>query len=251
MITGASSGIGAALARTYSTTARRISLIARDRPRLEKVAADCRSLGAEADIHIADVTDGPAIAEVIMCCDRQQPVDLLIANAGIGRIDSLAGDCGESGDAARHIFETNAIGVINTVTPLLPLLVARRRGQIAIVSSLAALIELPSCPVYCASKAAIRVYGIALRRLLAHSGLHISVICAGFVETPMTASLPFRAPFVWTADRAARYMARRLEKGRKEIQFPWPLVVAIHILGMLPRIVTDSILIKVRPEANQ
>jgi short-subunit dehydrogenase len=243
VITGASSGIGAALAQAYSRTGRRLSLIARDRLRTEEIARNCRALGAEVDIYLADVTDAGSISEAVLRCDRRQPVDLLLANAGIGGRDSLAGSSGEPGDVGRRIFATNTIGVINTITPLLPLLVARRSGQIAIVSSLAALIELPSCPVYCASKAAVRVYGIALRRLLANSGLHVSVICAGFVATPMSAGLPFRPPFLWTADYAAQYIVQQLEKCRAEIRFPWQLTIAVRILKLLPSAVADSILV--------
>ena len=246
VITGASSGIGAALARVYSASGRRLSLIGRDRGRLEAVASDGRARGGDVDVYVADVTDPGAIGRVLTTCDRLQPVDLIIASAGIGGRASLAPDSGEPCHVARKILITTALGVINTVAPLLPRLVARRRGQIAIVSSLAGLVSLPACPAYCASKAAVRAYGAALRGLLAPSGVAVSVVCPGFVDTPMSASLPFRPPFLWTADRAARHVARALARGRREILFPWPLAVAVRVLPMLPNALADRVLILLR-----
>jgi short-subunit dehydrogenase len=246
VITGASSGIGAALARVYGRWGWRLSLIARDAKRLEAVAADCGAGGNDVDIHPADVTDATAIDAAMKTCDLRQPVDLVIANAGIGGQAALACDGGEPGDIARQILTTNMLGVVNTVTPLLPLLVARRRGQIAIMSSLAALAGLPACPAYSASKAATRVYGAALRSLLAPSGVRVSVVCPGFIATPMTESLPFHLPFLWTADRAALHVARSLARGRREILFPWPLVAALRLVAVLPAAMGDRILMLTR-----
>jgi short-subunit dehydrogenase len=246
VITGASSGIGAALARVYSASGRRLSLIGRNRGRLEAVASDARALGADVDVYLADVTDLGAIDLVLTTCDLLQPVDLLIASAGIGGRASLAPDSGEPSHVAQQILTTNTLGVINTVTPLLPRFIARRCGQIAIVSSLAGLVSLPACPAYCASKAAVRTYGAALRGLLAPSGVAVSVVCPGFVDTPMSASLPFRPPFLWAADRAARHVARALARGRREILFPWPLAVAVRVLAILPSALTDRVLMLLR-----
>jgi short-subunit dehydrogenase len=246
VITGASSGIGAALARVYGQWGWRLSLIARNEKRLEAVAADCSARGADVDIYRADVTDATAIDAAIKTCDLRQAVDLLIANAGIGGRAALACDGGESGDIARQILTTNMLGVVNTVTPLLPALVARRRGQIAIMSSLAALAGLPACPAYSASKAAVRVYGAALRSLVAPYGVRVSVVCPGFIETPMTESLPFHLPFLWTADRTALHVARALARGRREILFPWPLAAALRLAAVLPAAVSDRILLLTR-----
>jgi short-subunit dehydrogenase len=178
VITGASSGIGAALVQVYSVSGRRLSLIARDAARLHAVADASRELGADIDVYSADVTDAAAIEQVLVTCDQRQPVDLLIANAGIGGRESLAAGVGEAGPIARQILTTNMLGVVNTVIPLLPRLVARRHGQIAIVSSLAGLIGLPACPAYSASKAATRCYGAALRSIVWSEGLgDLSGLC--------------------------------------------------------------------------
>lgn len=242
VITGASSGIGAALVRIYSAPGTRLSLIARNRERLEAVALESRGRGAVVDVYVADVTDAAAIENVLAACDQRQPVDLLVANAGLGGRASLVTTVAEPGPLAREIFATNALGVINTVTALLPRLVARRRGQIAVMSSLAGLVALPACPVYSASKAAVRAYGAALRAFLAPFGVRVTVVCPGFVDTPMSASLPFRPPFMWSADRAARHIAQALAHGRREIIFPWPLAAAMRLLRMLPTGIADRVL---------
>jgi short-subunit dehydrogenase len=247
VITGASSGIGAALARVYGQWGWRLSLVARNEERLEAVAAACSAGGADVDIYLADVTDAKAMEAAMKTCDLRQPVDLLIANAGIGGRAALACDGGEPGDVARQILATNMLGVVNTVTPLLPALVARRRGRIAIMSSLAALAGLPACPAYSASKAAARVYGAALRSLVAPSGVRVSVVCPGFIETPMTKSLPGHLPFLWTADRAALHVARALARGRREIMFPWPLAAALRLVAVLPTAIGDRLLLLTRP----
>ena len=240
VITGASSGIGAALARLYSVRGRRLSLIARDRDRLEAVAADGRARGAQIDTYRADVTDAAAMEQAILACDTRQPVALVIANAGIGGAAAMAPPSGEPGPVARRIISTNLVGVINTVAPLLPRFIERQSGHIAIMSSLAGLVALPDCPAYSASKAALCVYGASLRRLAASSGVYVSVICPGFVDTPMSATLPVR-PFMWTADRAARHVARALARRRREIVFPWPLALAVRTLNLLPTAAADRI----------
>jgi short-subunit dehydrogenase len=242
VITGASSGVGAALTLVYSEPGRRLSLIARDRDRLEAIAGKSRERGADADVYVADVTNPDEIERVLLTCDSRQSVDLLVANAGIGGRKSLAPDCGEPGFIARQIVVTNTVGVINTVTPILPRLVARRSGQIAIMSSLAGLVGLPACPAYSASKAALRIYGAALRSRVADSGVHVCVICPGFIETPMAATLPFRPPLLWSADRSARYIALGLARRRSEILFPWRLAAAVRLLTFLPAGMVDRIL---------
>jgi short-subunit dehydrogenase len=246
VITGASSGLGAALARVYAGRGARLSLIARNRERLEEVASVSRSQGGEADAYIVDVTDSSAIGDVLVGCDARQPVDLLIANAGVGGAAVLAPPAGESGDLARHIITSNTIGVVNTVTPLLPRFVSRKHGQVAIVSSLNAFMGLPDCPAYSASKAAAHAYGEALRRLVAPSGVVVTNVCPGFVDTPMSASLPYNPPFLWSADRAAAYIAAALARGRREVLFPWQLAIAVRALGILPTALADRIVMRLR-----
>jgi NAD(P)-dependent dehydrogenase (short-subunit alcohol dehydrogenase family) len=163
---------------------------------LQTVAAGCRARGAEVAYEVVDVTDAAGMDRWLRTRDTACGVDLLIANAGIGGIGAIAPDNGEAGDLARQIIEINVIGVLNTVTPLLPRLVGRRRGHVAIVSSLAGFLGLPAAPSYCASKAAVRIYAEALRRRLAPHGVRVTAISPGFVDTPMSATLPFIQPWL-------------------------------------------------------
>lgn len=234
LVTGASSGIGAALARRYAGPGVRLSLLGRDRERLEAVALACRTRGADTAIRLCDVRDANAMQGFIEEIDAQLPIAMAIANAGIGGAQVIARASGESAETARAIFEINVVGVVNTVVPLLPRLVARGKGHLVIMSSLAAFVALPEAPAYSASKAAVRMYGEALRRLLAPRNIRVSVVCPGFVETPMSASLPGPRPLLWNVERAADVIVAGLARGKREICFPWQLAMLAKISAGLP-----------------
>ncbi|HEY6578620.1 MAG TPA: SDR family NAD(P)-dependent oxidoreductase [Rhizomicrobium sp.] len=242
LITGASSGIGAALARRYARPGMGLSLTARNAERLEQVAAECRAAGADVFGQTLDVCDAAALSAWVEDCDTRRPIDLVIANAGVGGERVIATAVGEPLSVAHEIVATNILGVANTVIPLLPRFVARRKGHIAIMSSLAAYIGLPQAPLYSASKAAIRIYGDALRSLLAPNGVTVTVICPGFVDTPMSASVPGGRPFLWSAERAAVRIGAGLARGQREISFPWPLAALARLASILPPPLLDSLL---------
>ena len=237
LITGASSGIGAALARRYAAEGVVLALGGRDAARLAKVAADCRSAGAEASETIVDVTDRTAMEGWVVEADRHRPVDLVIANAGIS---AGTADGEENAEQLRAVFAVNVDGAFNAVLPLLPAMRQRRRGQIALMSSLASFRGFPGAPAYSASKAALRVWGEGLRGDLYRSGITVSVICPGFVESPMTSGNPFPMPMLMPADQAARIICKGLAAGRARIAFPLPMYAAAWLLGALPPAFTDS-----------
>jgi short-subunit dehydrogenase len=244
-ITGASSGLGAALARLYAGPRVALSLTGRNSERLMRVAEECRAAGSVVATAMLDVTDAPGMDAWLRERDAAHAFDLVIANAGIGGAGALADVSGETGPVARQILGINLIGVINTVTPVLPGFVARRRGHVAIMGSLAGFIALPDAPAYSASKAAVRLYGHALHRRVAPHGVFVSVICPGFVDTPMSASLPVPTPFLWPSDRAARYIAAGLARRKREIVFPLALRIAVRLADLLPTSVVDAALIRV------
>jgi short-subunit dehydrogenase len=239
VITGASSGIGAALAETYAGTGVHLALTGRHGERLAAVAATCRQKGAEVMAATLEVTDHEAMSLWLREIDRQHPIDLVIANAGIS---AGTGGGGESEAQIRAIFAVNLEGVLNTILPLLPALQARRRGQVALMSSLAAFRGIPGAPAYCASKAAVRVWGEALRGGLRDEGIEVSVICPGFVVSSMTAGNDFPMPLLMPAARAARIIRRGLDRGRARIAFPWPLYAMAWLLAALPLWLTDPLL---------
>lgn len=239
LITGASSGIGAALARAYAAPGMTLALGGRNRERLDAVAAACREAGAEVNVGIVDVLDPAALEAWIGDSDAAAPLDLAIANAGVS---AGTGGTGESEDQARRIMAINVDGVINTVLPAAARMRARQRGQIAIMASLAAFRGFPGAPAYCASKAAVRVWGEALRGHLYAEGIRVSVICPGYIETPMTAVNTFRMPFLMDAERAARIIVRGLARDRGRIAFPWPMYALVRLIAGLPQVLTDPLL---------
>ena len=246
LISGASSGIGAALARRYAAPGVRLSLTARHPQRLERVAGECAARGAQTAARVCDVRDAEAMRAVIEEIDEQQPIAMVIANAGIGGETVIAGPSGETAGVAREIFETNVMGVVNTIAPLLPRFVARGQGHVVIMSSLAAFVALPDAPAYSASKAAVRVYGHALARLLAPRNVRVTVVCPGFVETPMSASLPGPRPLLWSAERAADAIVAGLARGKREISFPWQLSALAKLSAHLPAPLVERLRRRIR-----
>jgi short-subunit dehydrogenase len=227
LITGASSGIGAALARYYAAPGIRLVLHGRDAGRLDAVAADCRTKGAAIETTRFDVTDRTAAAEAIAAADRTLPLDLVIANAGIG------GGAEDHHDNTLAIFETNLGGVLNTLYPALAALRPRGHGTIALVSSIAGFRGLPGSAAYCASKAAVRVLGESLRGNYLKDGIKISVIAPGYVVSPMTARNRHPMPFLMSGERAAAIIARGLSAGRARIGFPRPMLWGALLLTVL------------------
>lgn len=239
LITGASSGIGEALALEYAAEGKVLILTGRDLDRLDDVTARCRAAGAEVRAATIDVTDRDFLADWLATVDEATPIDLVVANAGIS-----GGTSGgkESEEQARRIFATNLDGVMNTIHPLIERMATRGRGQIALMSSLAAFRGFPGAPAYCASKAAVRVYGESLRGALKPRGVQVSVICPGFVRSRMTAVNPFRMPLLMDAARAARIIRRGLARDRARIAFPFPTYFGAWMAGVLPPSLTDRLL---------
>jgi short-subunit dehydrogenase len=238
LITGASSGIGEALALAYAAPGVTLFLSGRDEPRLAAVAAACRGKGAEVETHLGCVSEATAMTEWIAGADARSPLDLVIANAGVSAGTGSNAN-GETAEQARRIWEINLGGVMNTVLPAIPLMRARKRGQIAIVSSLAGFRGLPGAPSYSASKGAVRLWGEGLRGWLAEDGIGLSVICPGFVKSRITALNRFPMPFLIEADRAAEIIRRGLAANKGRIAFPWPMYAATWLFALLPVALTD------------
>jgi short-subunit dehydrogenase len=227
LITGASSGLGAALALAYAKPNVTLILTGRNAERLGDVDASCQTRGTKVIAQVIDVCNKAAMAELV----NKYPIDIAIANAGIS-----AGTAGgtESPEQTAAIFATNVQGVLNTLEPLIPQMQQRGSGQIALLSSLASFKGFPSAPAYCASKAAVRFIGEAWRPFLKQSGVKVSVICPGFIETPMTAVNNFPMPFLLSPEKAAKIIIRGLEQNKARIAFPLPLYFTSWLIGILP-----------------
>jgi short-subunit dehydrogenase len=239
LITGASSGIGAALARHYAGAGIDLALTGRNEMRLAETAEACRAAGARVTFQSIDVRERDALAGWIATVDQARPIDLVIANAGIS---AGTGGGGEREDQAARIFAVNVNGVFNTVFPVIAPMVARGRGHIAIISSLASFRGFPGAPAYCASKAAIRFWGEALRGELLSTGVEVSVVCPGYIVTPMTAVNKFTMPMLMPVERAASIIARGIGRRRARIAFPWPIYALVRLLAALPPGAVDRML---------
>ena len=236
LITGASSGIGAALACYYAKPRVQLALSGRDAQRLGVVAETCRNRGAIVSPLCADVRDSRRMREWIEAEDATTPLDLVIANAGIG------GGPRESEAQMRNVLAVNLDGVLNTCWPAIDRMRGRGSGQIAITSSLAGYRGFADAPAYCASKAAVKTLGEAWRGALRRHGIRVSVICPGFVETPIVANNKSRMPFLMGAERAAQIIARGLAADRPRISFPLPMTLAAWFLAALPARASDWLL---------
>jgi short-subunit dehydrogenase len=246
LITGASSGIGAALAVAYAAPGVTLALSGRNQARLDDISTQCRESGAEVFARVINVTDIAGMKSWIDEMDAQSPLDLVIANAGIS-----SGSARDSEEEAqtRSIFSVNLEGVLNTIWPAIDAMRPRKTGQLAIVASIAGFRGLPGAPAYSASKAAVLNYGDALRGMLLVDGIHVSVICPGYVVSRMTDTNTFPMPFLMSADKAAGIIKRRLAKAKGRIVFPWPMLWLMRVLQALPIALTDPFLSRL-PKKN-
>jgi short-subunit dehydrogenase len=236
VITGASNGLGAALAVTYAQDNVTLYLIARNQERLEQVAAKCIAKNAKVFTYICDVCDEAKINSIILSIEK---IDLLIANAGVSG-GTAGGE--ESIKQIKTIFDINLYGVVNIITPTIQLMKKQQYGQIAIISSLAGFRGLPQCPSYSASKAAVKVYGEALRGFLAKLNIDVTVVTPGYIKTAMTEANDFYMPLLMGADKAANIIKTRLESNPARISFPFPFYFVVWLISCLPPAIVDFFL---------
>ncbi len=244
LITGASSGIGRALAVAYSEDGVVLYLGGRDQGRLEEVAAQCQALGAAASIATNDVADKKAMAAWVATADDATPLDLVIANAALtgGLRD---GTHPEQLERAQRLITVNLFGILNTIHPAMDRMIERGQGQVALVGSMAGYRGLPYSPAYCASKAAIKVYGESLRTVLSRHGVKVSTICPGFVDTPLNEIIDAPKPFMMNPEKAAMRIKRGLARRRRLIALPRRLYFLTLLHAILPRSLTDFFVARV------
>lgn len=235
LITGASSGIGAALAHELAAPGVTLHLSGRDAGRLKAVADACGARGATVTTAILDVCDAAAMAAWVAGAGR---LDLVVANAGIS---AGAGEkAPESAAQTRAIFATNLDGVLNTVLPAIETMRGQPagtdgwRGRIAVVASIAAFVAGSAAPAYCASKAAADTWTVATALGLRREGIALTSVCPGYIRTAMTARNRFPMPGLMDADRAARIILRGMAEGRIRVVFPWWMGLAARIGGLVP-----------------
>lgn len=240
VITGASSGLGAALARLYARPGVTLRLTGRTEARLLQVALSCREAGAIVHAQAMDIADTATVGAWLAAQDGE-PVDLLIANAGTSG-GPLPGSRSEGIELATRQVRTNLLGAMNVVEPLVPGMLARGQGQIVLVSSIAGYRGLPYSPAYSASKAGVRMYGESLRALLSPAGIAVTVVCPGFFASPMTDRFKGGTPFLYSLEKTAALVKRGIDRRRSRISFPFPLVLGLRLADMIPPIFGDAIM---------
>jgi len=231
VITGASSGIGEALAKAAARRGDRLFICGRDARRLGAVAGQCRKLGATVRDEILDVTDEATTRLWLESCNADAPIDCVFANAGVSTGE-------ENEENVRRTFAVNINGTLNTVLPAIEIFRRskdRRGGQIVITSSIAGYGPLQSCPSYSATKSCLKTWGLSLRGALRSEGIRVSVVCPGFVRSRITDRNTCPMPFFMEAPKAAEIILRRAERNTGLIAFPWPMRLASWSLSLLPQ----------------
>lgn len=232
VVTGASSGIGWELARQLAAEGCRVGLVARREKPLVELQMLIADAGGSAAVAVADVGERHQV-EAAFGQIREQlgPVDLVIANAGVGKPTQL--DPVNIADV-EEMIRINVMGVIYTLSTALPEMLARKSGHLVAVSSLAGYRSLPGESAYCASKAAVNAYLDGLRIHLRGSGVRVTTACPGFVKTPMTAMNTFHMPGLLEADVAASRIVRAIKSGTKVYNFPQRLHLMVKLSRWLP-----------------
>ena len=236
LITGASSGIGEAIALACAARGDRLFICGRNAERLSAVAAACRERGATVQEQVLDVTDEDATRRWLQECDAAAPLDRVFSNAGVST--------GVENEAnSRRTFAINVGGCVNTVLPTIELFRKRKPAdggpipghpQIVITASIAGYGPLKACPAYSATKSCVKTWGLSLRGMLAPEGIRVSVVCPGFVRSRLTDGNTCPMPFFMEADKAAKIILRRADKNIGVIAFPWPMRLATWWLSTLP-----------------
>lgn len=235
LITGASSGIGRAVALECAGADSVLHLSGRDPARLEETAEACRAKGATVVTRVLDVRDAAAMQDWIGAAGR---LDLVVVNAGVSA--GTGGGQPETPAQTRAIFDINITGALNTALPAITSMLAQapdpagRRGYIAVIASIAAFVPHPGSPSYCASKAAMDRWTIATGAGLRAHGVLLTSVCPGYIRTSMTAKNQFPMPGLMDADRAARIILRGVAAGRRRVAFPWWFALLARALGGLP-----------------
>ena len=243
IITGASSGIGAALARELSKRGWSLALLARRGDLLDELKRELRDSCSV----VCDVTDLASVRDAVLKSEELLggPFDLAIANAGIS-VPTWATKF--SVEDAERIMRVNVIGMFYLFDAVVPSMVERKSGRFVGIASIAGLRGLPSASVYSASKAAMQNFLEASRVELAHAGVGVTIVNPGWVDTPIIEKYKGPVPFLVSAPKAARIIADGIEAGKRTIEFPLPMSALMRMIRVMPAAIYDRVL---RPYARR
>lgn len=233
-ITGASSGIGAALASFYAAQGAQLGLLGRRADALQAIRA---GLPGQHEIYVVDVRDRAALHAAARDFLAGGPVDIVIASAGIS-----AGTLTEEPDdfqVFEAIIATNLHATVATFEPFIPSMKQRGVGRLVGISSVAAVRGLPGAGAYSASKAALRAYCESLRVELGPTGVQVVTLVPGFIQTPMTAVNPYKMPFLMPVEQFAAAAVKAIENGVSYTVIPWQMGVVAKLLRLVPDALYD------------
>jgi hypothetical protein len=240
-VTGASSGIGQALALRFHAAGYRLALVARRADEVARWAADAGIAPARFAVYGADVRDVAAIvAAAEKCIEAQGVPDVVIANAGI----SVGIDTADRADleVMRATLETNVLGMAATFPPFVAAMRERRSGRLVGIASVAGIRGLPGHGAYCASKAAVISYCEALRGEMRPFGVKVVTIAPGYIDTPLTRGNRYSMPFLMSAADFADRAWRAIERGASWRVIPWQMGIVVALLRLIPNAVFDRLL---------
>ncbi|MEZ6142017.1 MAG: SDR family NAD(P)-dependent oxidoreductase [Zavarzinella sp.] len=244
MITGASSGIGHALAREYAQAGAHVGLVARREAPLQELSAQIEASGGKAAYATADIQDYQQVQQAVQqLLTHLGGCDIMIANAGVGGHHSATS---LNIHVTDKVIRTNLLGPLYTFEAILPTMLQQKSGQLVAISSMAAWRALPNVGAYCASKAGLNTFMRSLRMNLHGTGIATTVINPGFVATPMTEKNPTRL-WVQTPEKAARRIRRAISRKKTSYSFPKRMTMLMNLVRFLP----DSILRKMIPPEKE
>lgn len=249
IITGASSGIGLALARELARRGYSLALLARRTELLEELAAELNGRGGKAIALSCDVTDLAQVREAVREGEEKLggAFDLAVANAGL----SISGHATKFNVAgAEEIMRVNYFGMLYLFDAVIGAMIERKSGRFAGVASIAGLRALPSAGPYSASKAAMQAFLEAARIELVPYGVGVTTVNPGFIDTPMTKKNRFHMPFLMTAEEAAQVIAEGLDRGARLIEFPKPMSLLLRTLRLVPDAIFEAILVPFSKRKN-
>ncbi len=240
LITGASGGLGAALARAHAAPDVTLLLWGRDNERLEETAAACTALGAVCQVSAFDIRGAADQITRLAAADAARPIDLAIFNAGLGGMPDTA--LAEPPQDALATAEVNFVAPIVGANAIASAMAIRRKGRIVLVGSIAESFPLPQAPTYAATKAGLAMFAEALSIRMAKYGVGVTLVSPGFIDTAMSRRVPPPKPFLMTADDAARAIARGIAAGKRRIVVPWQFIVIRGMVRLLPAALLRAIL---------
>lgn len=249
LITGASSGLGKALALSYANKGNTLVLLGRNEINLNDTKQVCISKGAEVHSFSCDITD-QRFEDVMRKIANKFAFDLVFANAGINLLETFQENQVDKIDQIKKMMDTNFLGHIKTIFPLIPGLKIRK-GRIVITSSLAEQIGLPQDPAYSASKAALTRFFEGLRPVLKKQGISTTILLPGFIDTPLSRKVKDPKPFCLTDNEAVAKIKRGIKKNNYFIIFPKRLEILMKLRHLVPKKLLDKILISVLEYANR